>query len=215
MLGLPHGEARDARGDDDAFERLQGVATMTGKRWRALHALRIGCAAILAFWACAAAAAEPVPFARDLAADGRAARESGRVIVVLYGTADCPYCRKVRKGFLEPMQANPETAKQVVLREIDVESRRQVVGFDGHPTTHARSRRAARRGSCPTWCSSVRKASRSPSRSSALTRRTSTEGCSSGASRRRGRSSRRSRRSPTVASAVQARGSPVEPLPLG
>ena len=110
---------------------------MTGKRWRALRALRIGCAAILAFWACAASAAEPVPFARDLAADGRAARASGRVIVVLYATADCPYCRKVRKGFLEPMQASPEAAKQVVLREIDVESGRQVVGFDGHPTTHA------------------------------------------------------------------------------
>lgn len=110
---------------------------MTGKRWRALRALRIGCAAILAFWACAAAAVEPVPFARDLAADGRAARESGRVIVVLYSTADCPYCRKVRKGFLEPMQASAEAAKQVVLREIDVESGRHVVGFDGNPTTHA------------------------------------------------------------------------------
>ena len=110
---------------------------MTGKCWRALHALRIGCAAILAFCACATSAAEPVPFARDLAADGRAARESGRIIVVLYSTADCPYCRKVRKGFLEPMQADPAAAKQVVLREIDVESGRPVVGFDGHPTTHA------------------------------------------------------------------------------
>jgi len=107
---------------------------MTGNRWRAL---RVACAAILAFWACATSAAEPVPFARDLAADGRAARETGRVIVVLYATGDCPYCRKVRKGFLEPMQANPEAAKQVMLREIDVESGRQVVGFDGHPTTHA------------------------------------------------------------------------------
>jgi thioredoxin-related protein len=110
---------------------------MTGKRRRALRALRIGCAAILAFWACAAAAAEAVPFARDLAADGRAARESGRVIVVLYGTADCPYCRKVRKGFLEPMQADLAAAKRVLLREIDVESGRPVVGFDGHATTHA------------------------------------------------------------------------------
>ena len=110
------------------------MATMTGNRSRAL---RVECAAILAFWAFATAAAEPVPFARDLAADGRAARDSRRVIVVLYSTADCPYCRKVRKGFLEPMQASPEAAKQVVLREIEVDSGRQVVGFDGHPTTHA------------------------------------------------------------------------------
>jgi hypothetical protein len=85
----------------------------------------------------AASAAEPLPFARDLAADGRDARATGRVIVVLYGTADCPYCRKVRDGFLGPMQASAEDAKQVLVREIDVESGRQVVGFDGQPTTHA------------------------------------------------------------------------------
>ena len=110
------------------------MATMTGMHWRAL---RVACAAILAFWAFAASAAEPVPFARDLAADGRLARESGRVIVVLYGTADCPYCRKVRKGFLEPMQASPEAAKQIVLREIAVDSGRHAVDFAGRPTTHA------------------------------------------------------------------------------
>jgi thioredoxin-related protein len=107
---------------------------MTGNRWRAL---RVACVAILASCALATAAAEPIPLARDLADDGRAARESGRIIVVLYATADCPYCRKVRKDFLEPMQASPDAAKQVILREVDVESARPVVGFDGHPTTHA------------------------------------------------------------------------------
>jgi hypothetical protein len=107
---------------------------MTGN---GLRALRAGCAAILASWACAAAAAEPLPFARDLAADGRNARESGRVIVVLYSTADCPYCKKVRDGFLGPMRASVAATKQVLLREIDVESGRPVVGFDGQPTTHA------------------------------------------------------------------------------
>jgi glutaredoxin len=110
------------------------VAAVTGKRWRAL---RVACAAILASWALAASAAEPLPFARDLAADGRDARESGRVIVMLYSTSDCPYCKRVREGFLGPMQASAEAAKQVLLREIDVESGRQIVGFDGHATTHA------------------------------------------------------------------------------
>lgn len=103
----------------------------------ALRALRWGCAAILASCAFAAAAAQPIPYARDLAADGRAARATGRVIVVLYGTTDCPYCRKVRAGFLGPMLADPAAAKRVLVREIDVESGRPVVGFDGHPTTHA------------------------------------------------------------------------------
>jgi glutaredoxin len=102
-----------------------------------LRATRWGCAAILASCVLAAAGAAPLPFARDLAADGRAARDSGRVIVVLYGTRDCPYCRKVRDGFLDPMQSSPERSKRVLLREIDVESGRQAIGFDGHPTTHA------------------------------------------------------------------------------
>jgi thioredoxin-related protein len=110
------------------------VAVVTGKRWRAL---RVGCAAILAFWAFAASAAEPLPFARDLAADGRNARETGRVIVVLYSTADCPYCRKVRDGFLGPMHASADEAKRVLVREIEVDSDRAVVDFAGRPTTHA------------------------------------------------------------------------------
>jgi glutaredoxin len=78
-----------------------------------------------------------LPFARDLAADGRIARETGRIIVVLYSTADCPYCRKVRAGFLGPMHASADEAKRVLVREIEVDSGRPAVGFDGHPTTHA------------------------------------------------------------------------------
>jgi thioredoxin-related protein len=110
---------------------------VVGVTVRSLRALRKGCAAILASCALAAAAAEPIPLARDLVADGRAARESGRVIVVLYATADCSYCKKVRDGFLGPMHADPAAAKHVLVREVDVESGRQAVGFDGQPTTHA------------------------------------------------------------------------------
>jgi thioredoxin-related protein len=104
---------------------------------KCLRALRVGCATILASWALATAAAEPIPFARDLAADGRDARESGRVVVVLFSTADCPYCQKVRKGFLQPMQAGAEQARRVILREVEVDSARPVIGFDGRTTTHA------------------------------------------------------------------------------
>jgi thioredoxin-related protein len=106
---------------------------MTGLRIRALH---VACAAILA-WALAATAAEPIPFARDLAADGREARDSGRIIVVLFSTPDCPYCRKVREAFLKPMQGSPEAAKRVVLREVEVDSARSVTDFAGRNTTHA------------------------------------------------------------------------------
>jgi thioredoxin-related protein len=100
------------------------------------RAVRVGCAAILASCALAASAAGSLPFARDLAADGRDARTSGRVIVVLFGTADCPYCRKVRERFLAPMHASAEEAKRVVVREVEVDSARPVVDFAGRTVTH-------------------------------------------------------------------------------
>jgi thioredoxin-related protein len=99
-------------------------------------------AAILAWalLATAAAAASSVRLAPalDLAADARAAAASGRALVLLYATADCPWCRRVRQEFLIPMQRSPVDAKRVLVREIDIESNRPLVGVDDEPTTHAR-----------------------------------------------------------------------------
>jgi thiol-disulfide isomerase/thioredoxin len=96
--------------------------------------LRFAIAAILAWALAATAAAEGLPLARDLAADGRDARASGRVIVVLFSTEGCPYCERVREGFLRPMLA--EEAKRVLIREIEVDGARPVVDFAGRSSTH-------------------------------------------------------------------------------
>lgn len=98
---------------------------------------------ILAWALCATAAAQGLAPARDLAADGRDARATGSVIVVLFSTPDCPYCRQVRDGYLRPLAA--DAAQRVLVREIEVEGAQPVVDFAGREATHAelaRTRRA-------------------------------------------------------------------------
>lgn len=87
--------------------------------------------------AAAARAAPEIPRARDLSRDAREARESRRVIVVLFTTAGCPWCERVREGHLKPLLANPVDAARVVVREIDIDSRDALTDFTGGATTHA------------------------------------------------------------------------------
>lgn len=102
------------------------------------------CAVALNAPSTAQAAAAALPSAADLAADGRAAAASGRVIVVLYSTPGCPWCHKVREGYLKPMLANADEAARVIIREIDVASDARLIDFDGAATSQREF--AARRG---------------------------------------------------------------------
>lgn len=95
-------------------------------------------ATILAWALCGPAPAAPaIAPSQDLAAEAREAAASGRVLVVLFATADCPWCARVRAEFLGPMQASPREARRILVREIDVDADRPLVGFDGARTTHA------------------------------------------------------------------------------
>jgi thioredoxin-related protein len=104
--------------------------------------MRFCVATILAWALCATAVAESPPLARDLAADGRDARASGSVIVVLFSTPGCPYCRQVREGYLRPLAA--DLAQRVLVREIEVGSARALVDFSGHDATHGELAQARR-----------------------------------------------------------------------
>jgi thioredoxin-related protein len=90
----------------------------------------------------AAPDAEPphaeVAQARDLASDGADARATGRVIVVLFSTAGCPWCQRVREEFLKPMQANEHDRSRIIVREIDIDARSVLTDFSGRATTHDR-----------------------------------------------------------------------------
>lgn len=112
-------------------------------------------AGILACAFVAAAAADGAPHgdvapAQDLAADGRDAAATGRVIVVLFSTAGCPWCSRVREEFLKPMLANADDRRRIIVREVDIDARAALVDFSGEATTHARFAAARRVRIAPT-----------------------------------------------------------------
>jgi len=106
----------------------------SGQRIATLRAAILACT--LALFG-AAHAASGIPFARDLHADGRAARETQRVIVVLFTTAECPWCHRVREEYLKPMLANSRDAARILVREIDIGGPDALADFAGAGTTHA------------------------------------------------------------------------------
>jgi thioredoxin-related protein len=74
--------------------------------------------------------------ASDLARDGRDAAASGRVLVVLYSSPGCPWCARVRREYLAPMQRNPEFAARMIVREVSLGSDAPLVDPRGAITTH-------------------------------------------------------------------------------
>ena len=106
-----------------------------GRRCTApLRAAILACALALS---AAANAAAGIALARDFSADGREARATGRVIVVLFATAGCPWCQRVREEYLKPMLANSDDVARIIVREIDIDGRDALADFSGAATTHA------------------------------------------------------------------------------
>ena len=129
MLGLPQGEARFARGDDDALGlALIHLGTLGTNMLRGLR--RVG---LILAWlpAALAAPAGGIAPARDLAADGRAMRAQGTVMLVLFSQADCPWCERARREVLLPLQREPASARRLLLREVALDADTPLTGFDG------------------------------------------------------------------------------------
>jgi len=91
-------------------------------------------AAVLLISACANA--EPLPPARDLAADARLAAAERTPIMVFFASRYCPYCGEVEDLYLRPMQQRGEFARRVVLRVVIVESSEPLRDFAGELTRH-------------------------------------------------------------------------------
>ena len=78
-----------------------------------------------------AAPAGGIAPARDLAADGRAMRAQGTVMLVLFSQADCPWCERARREVLLPLQREPASARRLLLREVALDADTPLTGFDG------------------------------------------------------------------------------------
>lgn len=85
----------------------------------------------------ASPAASAVQLATDLRHDGAEAARHGTTLILLFSLPACSYCDTVRRNYLAPLAAGSQGAPRYVVREIVIQGRRRVTGFDGKPTTHA------------------------------------------------------------------------------
>jgi thioredoxin-related protein len=85
-----------------------------------------------------AVAAEGLVSAENLRADAERVRRERVPLLLFFAARGCPYCREVEELYLRPIQADPAYAGRVMIRVIHIESRRELTGFDGERTDHAR-----------------------------------------------------------------------------
>jgi len=89
----------------------------------------------------AVAATEPPPAtavlrqATDFAADAREARVLNAPVMVLFSQSWCPWCERVRREYLAPMQRDPAYRNRVLIREVDADAGDALVDFSGAATT--------------------------------------------------------------------------------
>lgn len=112
------------------------VVTAQGRRNTTLRiaarALILACALVLPALTHAAAG---LVRAADLKADAREAARRQVPILVLYSSAHCHFCDRVKREYLIPMHTDRAYRKRVIIREIDIGSMQALIGFDGKSTT--------------------------------------------------------------------------------
>lgn len=73
--------------------------------------------------------------ATNLQADAREAARRQVPILILYSSAFCHFCERVKREYLTPMHKDRAYRKRVIIREVDMGSTRPLTGFDGKRTT--------------------------------------------------------------------------------
>jgi thioredoxin-related protein len=109
----------------------------------AFHAAAVHVTAAVMILTCASqpsGAAEPGAMLlpappRDLRAAAADAARQGRALLVLFSEEGCPYCARLRRDFLLPMQRNEGYRSKLVFFEVDIHSPATLTDFDGHPVT--------------------------------------------------------------------------------
>lgn len=101
--------------------------------------------------ACSLAAAnnEALPAARNLAADGKSAAESGLPLIVLVSLAGCPHCEVVRRSHLLPLLRDAAVAPKAIIRQVEVNGSERLRDFNGKDISHAEFARHHKAGIAP------------------------------------------------------------------
>ncbi|MSQ51706.1 MAG: hypothetical protein EXR28_07445 [Betaproteobacteria bacterium] len=76
---------------------------------------------------------EPV----DLRSSAAGAAGQGRVLLVLFSETGCPWCERVRREYLLPMQQNAGVQKKAMFFQVDVDAGTPLLDFSGRSTTQA------------------------------------------------------------------------------
>jgi thioredoxin-related protein len=90
---------------------------------------------ILAWLLAPSALAQTLTSATDLAADALLARTAHEPVLVFFSEASCPWCERVRREYLLPMQGDAAYRGRVLIREIDTGSDAALKDFSGHATS--------------------------------------------------------------------------------
>lgn len=84
------------------------------------------------------AQAEGLPVIKDFRVETKDSGNKQVPILVLFMTPTCPYCKQALKEFLLPMQRNLKYESEVILRQIDISSKKKLVDFNGRITTQSK-----------------------------------------------------------------------------
>ncbi len=68
---------------------------------------------------------------------GRAARDTGKVIMLEMSAPYCGYCRTLEEEIIKPMLRNDDFDRQVFIRKLDISSNDNIIDFNGSKTTPA------------------------------------------------------------------------------
>jgi thioredoxin-related protein len=74
---------------------------------------------------------------QDLREEARLAKSEGLILVLEISSASCPYCRKIEKLFLLPMQRNAEYDDKILIRSVSLDEFETLVDFEGESISGA------------------------------------------------------------------------------
>ncbi len=81
---------------------------------------------------------ETLPAARNLAADGKNAEQSGLPLIVFVSLAGCPHCEVVRRSHLLPLLRDVAgTPKKAIIRQVEINGNERLRDFNGKEMSHA------------------------------------------------------------------------------
>jgi thioredoxin-related protein len=78
-----------------------------------------------------------LPVAMDFVADAKSAAQSDVPVIVMVSLAGCPHCEVVRRSHLLPLLRDATEAPKPIIRQVEINGRERLRGFDGKEMTHA------------------------------------------------------------------------------